>query len=127
MDDQTPTVLQTTACAIAAGSGASFSSLDRLVPVRTMLWHVCLALIMGAMGLHFSKAMWPNVPWYGTVLPLFVLGFCIYGIAVALRRSDKTIGAIDPAAIVKNRTGVDVTTTTTTEVVVKKDDGEKKS
>lgn len=108
MDDQAPTALQTVAAIAVGVGGASISSLDRKVTIRQSLWHSALAGFLAGIGVHFIKGMWPASPWYMSLLPIGLTGLCIYGIAVALRSSDKTIERLDPSAVVKNTTGLDL-------------------
>lgn len=101
------TMLRALDCAVIGMIGASFSSLDRKVKGLEMYWHMCLALVFTGLFFTSAVAMWPNIHWLVWPLPCFVLGFSVYGIAVALRRGDKTVGDTDIISIIKRRTGFD--------------------
>lgn len=91
------------ACIAVAMLGASFSSLDKRTKVLETAWHVALAGTLGGLTLPTVKAFWPAIMWYVCLLPCFIAGFMVYGIAIALKKSSAKAEDINITDILHKR------------------------
>lgn len=105
-DSVIPHVLHMICCAIVAGIGAAFSSLDREVTVKQMAYYCCLAMFLGSVAIFGYKTCLPTYAWYGCIPLVALIGWSIYGIAVAMRKGDKSIAEIEIPQILKDRLGM---------------------
>lgn len=91
------------ACAILAVIGASFSAMDREFKVKAFFYHAGLAAFLGGMCPVMQKAVFPTYVWYICTFPSFLLGFCVYGIAIALKTTNSSVEKTDLFDFLKDR------------------------
>lgn len=96
-------ILHIITCAIIAIIGSSFSAMDREFKAKAFFWHSGMAGFIGAMIPMMQRALCPSYEWYICTMPSFIVGFCVYGIAVALRKTDTSAGGINLTELLKDK------------------------
>lgn len=91
--------IQVTACVIMGMLGASFSSLDSRTKVLDTVWHISLGGTLAGLIYPTALGIWPSLSWMVCLLPGFLTGFFVYGIAVAMKRTSKRAEALRPEDI----------------------------
>lgn len=90
-------------CALVGIVGAAFGSVDQQVNIKQMLWHMGVAAFLCGLLCYSQHAIWPTLSWYICLLPSFLVGWIVYGIAVSLKRSNKTAETVDFVEVIRKR------------------------
>jgi len=106
-NDTFTTLLRALTAGVLGMIGASFSSLDRAVKGKEMFWHLGLSLFLSGLTFCTLVSIWPGIYWIVWLLPSFVIGFCVYGIAVALKKNSKSAEDFDVTKVIKKKTGIE--------------------
>lgn len=97
------TILHALTCAMFGIIGAAFGAIDRKVKGKQLLWHVSLAGIFTGLFFCLVVGMWPQLSFLVWLLPSFIGGICIYGIAVALRKTNRSVEDVDLTEYLKKK------------------------
>jgi hypothetical protein len=90
-------------CALVGIAGAAFGSVDQKINIKQMLWHMGIAAFLCGLLCYSQHAVWPTLSWYICLLPSFLVGFIVYGIAVGMKRSNKTVEGVDFVDVIRKK------------------------
>lgn len=91
--------IHVTACVGLGMLGASFSSLDSRTNIIETAWHIALGGTLAGLTYPTIIGAWPGLSWTLCLLPAFLVGFFVYGIAILMKKASVSVGGLQPADI----------------------------